>query len=177
MAVTVVFETHARSLDNDRGVAAGWAQGELSETGRAQAAELGLRRGRDGFDAVFASDLLRSAETARIAFPDGPPLFLDQRLRECDYGDLTGAPSEQVHGRRLDYLDTPYPGGESWRQATERVNRFLHEVVEQRAGGRVLIIGHIATRVAIEHRAGVGPLEALLVAPFAWQPGWQYRLD
>jgi hypothetical protein len=34
-----------------------------------------------------------------------------------------------------------------------------------------------STWFAIERRAGVGPLEALLVAPFTWRPGWEYRLD
>lgn len=178
MTVGIVFETHSTSRDNERGLAAGWLPGELSDEGRRQAAELGRRRRDDRLDAVFASDLARAAETARIAFADGgPPLFLDWRLRECDYGDLNGAPSGQVHGRRLDRLDSPYPGGESWRQATDRVDHFLTEAAGLWSGRRILIIGHLATQFAIERRAGVGPLEALLVAPFTWRPGWEYRLD
>lgn len=177
MGLEVAFETHATTRENERGVAAGWDPGELSETGRAQAIELGRRRRADSLDAVFASDLTRAAETARIAFPDGPPLFLDQRLRECDYGELNGAPSGQIHDRRLDYLDAPHPGGESWRQAVDRVDRFLDEAVGQWAGRRVLIIGHVATRLAIQRRGGLGSLETLLVASFEWRPGWEYRLD
>jgi broad specificity phosphatase PhoE len=178
MSVEIVFETHSTSHDNERGLAAGWAPVALSDEGRRQAAELGRRRRADGIDAVFASDLARAVETARIAFADGgPPLFLDWRLRECDYGDLNGAPAGLVHGQRLERLDEPYPNGESWRQAVNRVDRFLTEAADLWSGRRILVIGHLATRFAIERRADVGPLEALLVAPFAWQPGWDYRLD
>jgi len=178
MSVEIVFETHSTSRENEHGLAAGWLPGELSDKGRRQAAELGRRR-RDGrFDAVFASDLARAAETAQIAFAQGgPPLFLDWRLRECDYGDLNGASSDQVHGRRLDRLDTPYPAGESWRQAVGRVDSFLSEAADLWSGRRILIIGHLATRFAIERRVGGSSLETLLIAPVSWRPGWEYRLD
>ena len=43
-------------------------------------------------------------------------------------------------------------------------------------GQRVLIIGHVATRWALDHVLGGVPLEELAVADFAWQPGWEYRL-
>jgi 2,3-bisphosphoglycerate-dependent phosphoglycerate mutase len=121
VATTIVFETHALSEDNERGIASGWAHSRLSERGRRLAEELGQRRRDDGIAAVFSSDLHRAVETAAIAFPSGtPPVLLDWRLRECDYGERNGAPAK-VHVRdRARHLDTPYPGGESWRQAVAR---------------------------------------------------------
>jgi Histidine phosphatase superfamily (branch 1) len=42
--ITVVFETHAISEDNELGVASGWSHSRLSDRGRRQARELGERR-------------------------------------------------------------------------------------------------------------------------------------
>jgi len=175
VSIAVVFETHATSDDNEAGVAAGWLPGRLSPTGRAQAAELGRRRRRDGIDAVFASDLRRAVETAEIAFAGaGVPLLLDWRLRECDYGELNGAPRAVVHGDRVRYLDAPYPGGESWRAAVERVGRFVDDLPLRWAGKRVLVVGHIATRWAFEQRLNGKALEELVAEDFRWRPGWVY---
>jgi 2,3-bisphosphoglycerate-dependent phosphoglycerate mutase len=85
VSVEIVFETHSTSLDNERGNATGWLDGELSETGRRQARELGERRRSDGIAAVFTSDLGRAVETAELAFGgSGIPIHHDSRLRECD---------------------------------------------------------------------------------------------
>ena len=69
-------------------------------------------------------------------------------------------------------IDEPWPGGESWRQAVARVSSFLDEV----RGGRVLLIGHVATRWALDHRVHGRPLEELAAEEFDWQPGWEYEL-
>jgi 2,3-bisphosphoglycerate-dependent phosphoglycerate mutase len=177
MAIQLVFETHSISEDNERGIATGWLDGRLSERGRALAAELGRRRRDDGIQAVFTSDLGRAVETARVAFAESPiPIFLDWRLRECDYGALNGQPAADLHRDRPRYLDQPYPGGESWRQAIGRVGRVLPDLRLRWAGGRVLIIGHVATRWALEHLLDHIRLEELIAAEFNWREGWEYVL-
>jgi 2,3-bisphosphoglycerate-dependent phosphoglycerate mutase len=178
MATTIVFETHALSEDNERGIASGWAHSRLSERGRRLAEELGDRRRNDGIAAVFSSDLHRAAETATIAFPSGvPPILLDWRLRECDYGERNGAPAD-IHVRdRARHLDEPYPGGESWRQAVARVARWLDDLALRWRGARVLVVGHVATRWALDQRLDGVALETLLAADFAWQEGWEYRVS
>jgi alpha-ribazole phosphatase/probable phosphoglycerate mutase len=177
MAIQIVFETHSISEDNENGIATGWRDGRLSEHGRVLAAELGVRRQDNGIQAVFSSDLGRAVETARIAFADTPlPILLDWRLRECDYGDLNGQPAADMHRERRRYLDTPYPGGESWRQALQRVGRFLTDLPLRWADARVLVIGHVATRWAFEHLLDGVPLEDLIAADFNWREGWEYRL-
>jgi 2,3-bisphosphoglycerate-dependent phosphoglycerate mutase len=178
VAITVVFETHAISEDNERGVASGWSHSRLSERGREQARELGERRRDDGIVAVFSSDLRRAAETAEIAFaPGDPPILLDWRLRECDYGERNGDPAE-AHGRdRAAHLDEPFPDGESWRQAVARVGGFLGDLTPRWDGARVLVVGHVATRWALDHYLGGVPLEDLVNEIFEWRPGWEYRLE
>ena len=175
MSVGVVFETHATSEDNEAGIAAGWLPGRLSQAGREQARELGERRRDDGLSVVFTSDLRRAEETAEIAFAGSSPQVVpDPRLRECNYGELNGT-AEPVHDRTA-HLDVPYPGGESWRQAVDRVSGFLQELRRERDGERVLVIGHTATRLGLEMAANGGELGELMAEPFVWQPGWDYVL-
>jgi broad specificity phosphatase PhoE len=175
VSVEVVFETHATSEDNEAGIATGWLPGRLSAAGREQARELGERRRSDGLSVVLTSDLGRAVETAAIAFAGSPlSVIQDARLRECDYGELNGT-SGPVHDRAA-HLDLPYPRGESWLQAVDRVAGCLAELKAERDGERVLVIGHSATRLALEV-AGGGRLEELVGAPFTWQPGWEYVLD
>src|SRR5689334_18197314 len=122
MPIEVVFETHALSEDNERGVATGWLPGRLCERGRVNAADMGRRRRNDGLAAVFSSDLHRAAQTAEIAFGSSDiPMLYDWRLRECDLGTRNGSPAAEVSRDCLDYCDRPYPGGESHEQAIARV--------------------------------------------------------
>ena len=177
MSLQIVFETHSTSEDNERGIATGWHHGRLSEKGRILAAELGRRRREDGIQAVFASDLRRAVETAEIALSNTPiPIFHDWRLRECDYGRQNGTPAIEVHQNRLHHLDEPYPGGESWRQAVQRVGRFLPDLHTRWEGTRVLVIGHVATRWGLEHYLNGVPLENLIDANFEWRAGWEYLM-
>jgi broad specificity phosphatase PhoE len=176
--IEVVFETHSISEDNDREVASGWSHSRLSFRGRELAQELGQRRRRDAIDAVFSSDLRRAAETAEIAFADsGIPILLDWRLRECDYGQLNARPLAEHAGNRRRFLDEPYPGGESWRQAVIRVGGFLDDLSSRWEGSRVLMIGHVATRWALDHYLAYVALEELVDADFNWQEGWEYTLE
>ena len=177
MAVEVVYETHSTSVDNERGIATGWLDGELSERGREQARELGGRRWNDGISAVYVSDLGRAVETAQIAFARSPiPVHQDTRLRECDYGELNGAPVEEVTAVRSAHIDEPFPGGESYRQVVERTRSLLDELAAAHDGERILLIAHSANRWALEHLIDGKPLEELVAAPFDWQEGWLYLL-
>ncbi|KAB8140361.1 histidine phosphatase family protein [Chloroflexia bacterium SDU3-3] len=177
MTIQIVFETHSWSEDNDRGIATGWLDGRLSERGRALASELGARRRDDGITAVFTSDLGRAVETARIAFEAAAvPILADWRLRECDYGDLNGQPAAAMHRSRAQHLDLPYPNGESWRQAVARASRFLGDLRPRWEGRRILVIGHVATRWALDQQLNGVALEALMEQDFAWREGWEYRL-
>jgi len=96
----------------------------------------------------------------------------DWRLRECDYRVLNRQPAAELHRDRRRYLDTPYPGGESWRQAIGRVGRFLPDLRLRWEGARVLIIGHVATRWALDHLLDGVPVEYLIAREFGWREGW-----
>jgi broad specificity phosphatase PhoE len=172
----LVYETHSLTVDNETGAATGWLPGELSAAGREQARLLGERR-RD-VDAVFVSDLHRALQTVEIAFGGtSVPIFVDRRLRECDYGELNGAPADIVVGVRREHIETPYPGGESYRDVVARTDSFLLDLQQRWDGRRVCVVAHSANRWALEHRAYGTPLEDLVDAPFAWREGWEFRFQ
>jgi alpha-ribazole phosphatase/probable phosphoglycerate mutase len=176
-SVELIFETHSLTTDNELGIATGWLGGRLSARGCELAGKLGKRRRVDGIDAVFTSDLARAVETARIAFSEtGIPVVLDWRLRELDYGDLNGETVDVVARERVLRIEEPFPGGESYRDAVARVEELLDDLLVEHDGQRILLIGHTATRWALDHLLDGKPLERLVREPFAWREGWEYAL-
>jgi 2,3-bisphosphoglycerate-dependent phosphoglycerate mutase len=176
--IEIVYETHSTTEDNEAGLATGWLPGRLSAAGRENVAAMGARRRDDGLAAVFTFDLGRALETVAIAFAGSSvPVLHDWRLRECDYGERNGRPRSEVHDVARAHLDVPYPGGESWRQAVARVGWFLDDLPLRWAGQRVLVVGHGATRFGLDHFLDGRSLEELIEASFAWQEGWEYRLE
>jgi alpha-ribazole phosphatase/probable phosphoglycerate mutase len=177
MAVTLTYETHSVTEDNENGVATGWLPGRLSAQGRALAADLGTRRRNTGLAAVFVSDLARAVETADIAFGGTDiPIYQDPRLRECNYGELNGCPVADLAAVRGQHLDVPFPGGQSYRQIVAATAEFLADLAANWDGRSVLMISHSANRWALQCLLTHARLEELVDAPFAWQPGWTYQL-
>ena len=117
----------------------------------------------------------RAAETAEIAFADAAiPIFLDWRLRECDYGELNGGPAERVVAAVKSHLDDPFPGGESYRDVVARMTRFLDDLFLRWDDTRIVVIGHAATRWSLQHLVDGEALDDVVGAPFDWKPGWEY---
>jgi len=178
MAISIVFETHSMSEDNESRRASGWHHSRLSTRGRKLAEALGQRRQNDQMAAVFTSDLRRATETTEIACSNMTiPILHDWRLRECDYGDMNGMDPDTLHKERKIYLARSYPNGESWQEAVSRVGRFLSDLKLRWDGSRVLVIGHVATRWGLDHYLNGVSLESLMDADFAWQEGWEYQLS
>jgi broad specificity phosphatase PhoE len=177
MAVSIVYETHSTTVDNENGIATGWRPGELSEAGLQQARQLGERRRNDEIAAVYVSDLARALDTVRIAFEGSDiPIRIETRLRECNYGRFDGAPVATLAPQRAEHVDRPWPEGESYRDVVDRTQSLLADIKSEWEGQRVLLVGHSANRWALEHLLGGRDLADLVTAPFDWQPGWEYIL-
>lgn len=175
--LTLYFETHATSVDNEAGIASGHSDPPLSLTGEDQAEDLGKRYVRVPLHAVFCSDLQRSYRTAELAFRERKlPVVRDPRLRECDYGEWTQADGAELNTVRERYIHEPFPSGESIEQAVERVRLFLEDLRRQCPGQTVMVIGHRATHHALDHLVAGKDLRKLVTTPFRWQPGWRYAL-
>ena len=176
--VKIIFEAHSTTLDNEVEKSSGWRDVELSELGVAQSVDLGERYREVELDTVFCSDLQRSFKTAEIAFGDrNIQIIKDMRLREIDYGQMSGFDSEEIKKEKPLRVTNPFPGGESYQQACERVERLLEELKEGYEGKTVMIIGHRATQYGLEHWIKGIDIGEAVEAPWKWQPGWIYMLD
>ncbi len=174
---TVIFESHATSVDNEAGVASGHRDVPLSPHGEQEARALGERYAPSRVDVVFCSDLRRAYETAEIAFAArGIPIIRDRRLREQDYGEYTGRARREVAEQRRRSVTEPFPGGESMAGAAERVRSFLQDVVVRHSGMTILVIGHSATHFGLEHWINGTPLQEIVAAPWTYEPGRPYVL-
>ena len=177
MSVSIVYETHSTTMDNENGIATGWLPGELSTAGRAQARELGERRRDDNIAAIYVSDLARALETVRIAFEGSAvPVVVDARLRECNYGRFNGMPAAQLHNERASHVDVAWPDGESYEEVVRRTRPLLADVLARWDNERVLLVGHSANWWALDHLLDGRDMNELVVRDFDWRPGWEYTL-
>ena len=174
MSVTLIFEAHGTTFDNEAHLSSGWNDVALSPKGEQQSREMGERYKDDHFDAIFCSDLKRAYTSAEIGFGDKYPIIKDARLRECDYGDLTQKPSEIVDAEKPKRITVPFPNGESYAETTARMKSFLDDLKRDYDGKKVMVIGHRATQYGIENYVNGVPPQKLIATPFKWQPGWGY---
>lgn len=175
--ITIFFEAHGTTLDNEEHRASGHFDVELSELGIKQAKELGERYSKENFDTVFCSDLQRSFRTAEIAFVGRNfNIIKDSRLRECDYGDFTRLQSEKVDAEKPKHIEKSFPNGESYEQTAERMKSFLQDLLKNYKGKKILIIGHRATQYGLEQWVKGVSLKVVVSAKWKWQPGWKYEL-
>jgi alpha-ribazole phosphatase/probable phosphoglycerate mutase len=177
--LTIFYSPHCTSIDNEAGRASGHADVPLSELGRRRAWDLRKHYEAKALDAVFCSDLQRAAMTAEIAFSArGLPIVPDARLREYDYGAMTQYLVAQVEQEFARRVTEPFPGGESMVMVAQRVGAFLRDVLQVYDGKTVVMIGHRATRYALEYWCGDGSLEEIVRARWEWRevPIWRYEL-
>lgn len=172
----LIFESHATSCDNEKGIASGDLDSPLSQKGVLQAQELGERYADQSIHIVCCSDLIRSYATAQIAFSGtNAAIIKDKRLREWNYGLSNGRPAMEVDKLKSSYIYEPFPGGESLVSALARVKSFEDEIYSQYPHEPILFIGHRIVYYALEHRHNRVPLEDLVTKPWRWQPGWRYQ--
>jgi alpha-ribazole phosphatase len=173
---------HGETAWNAEGKLCGRTDIELNDAGRRQAERLGERLRALPPAAIYASPLRRAAETAAIiadvaaSLPrhaDGgvkPPLQIDSRLVELNYGEWEGKKFAEVKSqdaevyRRWDRdpaREAP-PGGESGREAIARMAAFLDEVRARHTGPNehVVVVTHkTICRLALCHALGLPPSE------------------
>jgi ribonuclease H / adenosylcobalamin/alpha-ribazole phosphatase len=145
----------------------------LSASGLRQArAAAGRLAAGAPIDAVVSSPLQRAAATAAIAADElGLTAVTDGDLRETDFGDWEGLTLDEIQQRwpaaatswRQDPEQAP-PGGESFADTADRVNRACDRLLDDHGGKTVLIVSHIT------------PIKVLLCRALSVPLGTLYRL-
>ncbi len=146
----ITFFPHATSLDNEAGISTGTADVALSVLGKGQVTNLKSAAAHENFDAVFCSDLVRARATAEGAFGDRFPIAADARLREIDIGIMTGEKDSSTAPLIKNYIENPFPGGESFKDVEKRMRDFLTDVSREFLGKKIAIVGHQGTQLALE---------------------------
>lgn len=170
----IYFITHSTSVDNEAKKASGWSDAPLSDLGKKQAAEVPERLKGIDINLIVTSDLSRALETVNIAFGNTIPVISDKRLRELNYGDFDGKPTNIVNPMKKNCIETPFPNGESCIDANKRIHDFLHELKEKHDDKTILIVGHRATQYGLDTLVHKKTFGELLSIPFEWQPYWKY---
>jgi len=180
-SVEITFFTHGVTIDNEKGLAAGWHDAKLSPKGCEQALQIKVSLTGYPFQAVFSSDLSRALDYARIVFADSP-IISDARLRECNYGDLTRCKKEIIDSQILDHIEEAFSDGESLLDVEKRMRSFLKDLAKLHAGEKIAIVSHrfpqLALEVILNGKSWHQVLQEdwRLQDPPAWQLGWDYEL-
>jgi len=172
----IYFVAHSTTKDNEAKISSGWKDVELSELGVKQSKELGEKFKNIKIDLICCSDLKRAVDTVKIAFGDRYPIIVDKRLRELNYGDFNGKPSEVVEPLKKEHIKDPFPNGESYEQAIKRVQEFYKELKEKYPKKTILVVGHRATQYGLDTLIKGKTLKECLNTPFKWQLYWEYEL-
>jgi broad specificity phosphatase PhoE len=127
---------------------------DLSDEGRAQAARLAERLAGEPVDAVYASPLSRTRETAELlARPHRLQPVLRDGLREISHGHWEGLTRPEVERRFPDeyaaWESDPFTfapeGGESGLAVLARALPVVREIVVACEGRRIVVVSHKAT--------------------------------
>jgi len=181
MTVKITYFVHGTTTDNEKDLATGWAQGELSELGRKQAEELDKLVFNRKFDIVFCSDLKRAVDSARLGFENKYKIIQDKRLRECNYGNFTQKSAKEFKNKLSEFVDKKFPNGESYKDVEKRIKDFLNFLKENFNDKHIAIVAHQAPQLALDvllkGKSWKQAIEEDWRNKKAWQAGWEYVIE
>lgn len=177
--IHLTYFVHGTTTDNERKLATGWLPGELSELGLEQTRQLAEQVKDRTFDVVICSDLHRAIQTVEIIF--GENFIEDERLREANYGDWNGASHTLFKSHMEDFVDTPFPGGESYRDVETRMRALCEELQQKYDGKHVALVAHQAPQLALDVILKGKTWPQAIAEDWRktgnFQPGWEYTLE
>ncbi|MBC7319319.1 histidine phosphatase family protein [bacterium] len=157
--MSVYIVRHGETDWNREGIYQGQTDTPLNENGRKSARDLGFILNKIKFTSIYSSDLLRARETAEIinSFLN-VPIYYTENLRELDFGRWTGISIWEMSEKDPElfkrWQEDPWnvspPGGETFRELTERVMGVLESIFERHKNENVLVVSH------------AGPIKAMI---------------
>ena len=147
----IILIRHGETEWNLCGRWQGHADSALSPRGIAQAKALAARMAKEEVDQVYASDLERAQQTARLAGSEANWTFsLMPELRERDLGVLEGLTTDEMlvehpevyRSFREDGPEYQPPGGESFKQFYERCSSAVEKLALLQSGKKIVAVTH-----------------------------------
>lgn len=176
MAVKITYFVHGTTTDNIEHKSTGWLPGELSQKGIEQSIALKNQTEINQFDVVFCSDLQRAIDSAKYTFENIKPIIQDNRLRECNYGDLNGKDTSLV--KYEEHINEPFPNGERMLDIEKRIKSFCDFLLENYDNKHIAIVAHKAPQLALQVITEGKTWEEAIQQDWrktkSWQPGWVY---
>lgn len=177
--IKIIYFVHGTTTDNAVKLCSGWKEAMLNDLGKEQAFNLGnvSRKRGDEFDVMFTSDLKRAIDSANIAFPEIEKIT-DDRLRECNYGDLDGEHKSLVVYE--EHIEKEFPNGESLMDVEKRMKSFIVFLKQNYDNKTIGIVAHRAPQLALEVITKNITWDEAIVNDWRktgdWQPGWTYEI-
>jgi probable phosphomutase (TIGR03848 family) len=162
--VTLLLLIRHGTNDWVHGRLAGWTPGvHLNDEGRRQAVALATRLSFLSLDAIYASPLERTVETAQaIAAPRGLPLRLVEGLGEVKYGEWQGAELKELYkhelwpGVQFYPSGTRFPGGETLGEAQMRMVATLDSLRARHPKEIIAVVSHAdIIKLAVAYYVGM----------------------
>jgi broad specificity phosphatase PhoE len=148
---------HGRTAENAAGRLLGRLDVPLDALGHEQARALASLPELRSAERVVSSPLVRAVDTAKAL---GPPVTIDERWIEIDYGSFDGCPLEDASSLFAGWdSDLSYepPGGESLAGMGERVRRACDELWKEASLVDVVVVSHVSPiKAAVAWALGVG---------------------
>ena len=175
----LTYFVHGTTTDNERGLATGCLPGELSKLGIQQAKDLPKQAKDNTFTVMYSSDLKRATDSATLGFGKTHELRVDKRLREADYGEWNGG-SHHFKSNMQKYVDSPFPGGGTYRDVENNMRSFLRDVSKEFPNGHIAIMAHEAPQLALEVIVKNKTWDVAINENWrktkSWKPGWIYEI-
>lgn len=140
---------HAKTDWNDLGLWQGNTDVPLNETGFEQARKIAQRLSKQHVEVIYTSPLLRASQTALVISKTlNLPLFVDERLRECEISLWNGLTmQETLEKYRNEFIrwstqpDAEINGVEPLQKVQNRILQFIEEIIKKPFGS-VAVVSH-----------------------------------
>lgn len=157
----LVLIRHGETVGNSSVRFHGRGDPELSDEGRSHVRTAAGQLMGECFDAVVASPLWRSWESARIA-AGGVPVRIESDFREIDFGRWEGMSAEEIEAldpvfyqdwqNRVEGFE--FPEGERRQDMIDRVLRGLERLAQGGASSALLVLHKGPIRAIVEKLLG-----------------------
>ena len=129
---------HGESTDNINEIFSGGRDSKLAPQGITSARLLAKKLKNRKIGLAFSSDQSRALDTLKavLKYHKEVPVIVDARLRERDYGNITGMRKDVFMKKNKKLYEIYHrsftkgpPGGESFKMVLKRVNPFIKDLI------------------------------------------------